>query len=126
MAKPVISLPVDKDKQKVEATKLRARWMRELANAKTHEKDWHDKAKEVVARYRDERKTEDDESFRFNILYANTEILKGSTYAKPPIPIVRRRWDSQNPAGVIAARILERAISYNNECVDIDDTLKQC
>ena len=125
MARQKLSLPAGEDKKKLEAQKIRTRWLRELEASKSHEKTWVDRADKVVKRYRDERSTEDGDS-KFNILYANTEILKGSTYAKPPIPIVRRRYDGQNPVGVIAARILERAIAYNNECVDLDEVLKQC
>jgi hypothetical protein len=126
MARSKITLKPDGERQKVEAQKIRSRWLRELDSGKAHESKWLTRAENVIKRYRDERDDTDDGDSKFNILYANTEILKGSTYAKPPVPIVRRRYDGQNPAGVIAAKILERAIAYNNECVDLDDTLKQC
>lgn len=112
-----------KIKTETDGQKIQMRWMRELAQSDAAEQKWRDRARKVVNRYRDERETYDKES-KFNILYANTEILGGAVYAKKPNPIVRRRWNDTTPVAIIAARILERCLIYSMERYDFHATVK--
>ncbi len=86
------------------------RWRGELARAERAERDWTRRAEKVVERYRAEKRA--DGGRRFNILWANTEILKPVIYSRTPAPDVRRRWLDDDPAGREAASVLERALSY--------------
>mgnify|MGYP002530451593 CR=1 FL=1 len=57
-------------------------------------------------------------SNRFNILWANTETLKGTLFARMAQPDVRRRFADPNPAGRQVAIVLERALSYGLDVYD--------
>ena len=86
------------------------RWRGELERAERAERDWMRRAEKVVERYRAEKRS--DGMRRFNILWANTEILKPAVYSRTPAPDVRRRWLDDDPAGREAASVLERALSF--------------
>lgn len=90
------------------------RWVRELASAESHERDWRQRAEKIVGLYSDQKQKEGGETaaaeFRFNILFSNTEVLKGALYSQCPAPDVRRRFLDKDPVGRIAALVLMRAL----------------
>ena len=107
-----------------------SRWLREIKASDEHEREWRERAQKIVNLYKDERKkgVEASESTerRFNILFANTEVLKGALYQKAPIPDIRRRWADKDPVGRLAALILNRAVMVTIEQNDLDSLLRQC
>jgi hypothetical protein len=93
-------------------------WQIELNNADETEKEWRKRGKQVIARYRDERNVDSygvSNEKKFNILWANTETLKGALFAKMAKPDVRRRFPNNNPITRDIARVLERTIDYAND-----------
>lgn len=103
---------------------LARRWMRELELADGHEDKWRKRAKKIVERYRDTDRDDDKNTSRFNILYANVEVLKGVMYSRKPVPDVRRRFVDKDPVGREAATVLQRALSYSIDMYDFDDVMK--
>lgn len=105
------------------------RWLRELDASGSHEKKWRERADSIIALYKDERaKAQEANSAqrRFNILYANTEVLKGALYSRCPTPDIRRRWLDRDPVGRLAALILTRATATTIDRCDLDSILKEC
>lgn len=103
------------------------RWKKELDAADRHERSWRERAKKVVKRYRDEEvlddaRTDYDSEVRFNILFANTQVLKSQIYQKSPVPDVRRRFNDRDPVARQAALVLQRALTYSIDapCCDFD------
>lgn len=107
--------------------KVTSGWLRELKLADEHEKQWRTRANKVIDRYRDEREdAESDKSqSKFNILYANTEVLKGVLYQRTPVPDVRRRFLDRDPVGKEAAQVLQRSLSFCVDDYDFDDVMGQ-
>ena len=102
-------------------------WQMELESADEHEKDWRERAKSVVDRYRDERNTDAYGSGlykQFNILWSNTETMKGALFARMPKADVRRRYNDNNPITRQTAIVLERALQYGNEVYQADKPIK--
>lgn len=96
-------------------------WLKEIDRAKRWQKDkWFVKAEKVVERYRDEREVAEMQKNRFNILYANTEVLKGVLYQNTPKPLVAARYKRPDPVVNAAAQILERALEYSVDEYDFD------
>ena len=96
-------------------------WQNELEKADLFERDWRERGMRVVERYRDEREGRaliGPSNSRFNILWANTETLKGAMLARMAEPDVRRRFPDVNPAGRQVAILLERALSYGLDVYD--------
>jgi len=102
-------------------------WQMELESADQTEKDWRERGRAVVARYRDERSAD---SFgaglykQFNILWSNTETMKGALFARMPKADVRRRYNDNNPITRQVAIVLERALQYGNEVYSADKPIK--
>lgn len=97
-------------------------WLKEIERAKAWQKKWFDRSTKIVERYRDERENE-DKANRFNILYSNTEVLKGSLYQKTPKPVVISRYRNPVPAARCAAMVIERAVEYSCESYDFDNAV---
>ena len=105
-------------------------WIKQLDLAGKIEKDWRQQGKEIVQRYRDEdrRAAQVDRSTsgfssRFNILWANTEIMLPAIYGSTPIPEVRRRYGDADPVGRQTAEVLERALKYVIDAYDFDSRM---
>ena len=93
-------------------------WHIELENADKTEEEWRRRSRKVIERYRDERNIDTygiGAEKKFNILWANTETLKGALFAKMAKPDVRRRFPDNNPVTKDIARVLERTLDYAND-----------
>ena len=86
----------DKDDTRAEQEKLLGPsryWQNELEQASQFERDWRERGNRVVERYRDERGGGSGIgpiTSRFNILWANTETLKGALFARMAKPDVQQ------------------------------------
>lgn len=92
-------------------------WTNEL---QVQEKDlddkWRRSADKVVARYLDDRK--DDQIYadrrKYNIFWANVQILMSALYATPPAPEVKRQHlDAKDDVARTAALMLERILKFS-------------
>lgn len=97
-------------------------WLDSIALARKNEADWRKAAGEARERYRGDSKN--NQGKRFNILYANTQITLPAIYNSTPIPDVRRRFGDADPAGKIAAQVLERSLSYSFDAYDFGGNMR--
>jgi hypothetical protein len=102
------------------AEKDARRWKKELQLAKKREEPWQKDAERIVKRYRGEEVKKN----RFNVLWANTEILRPAIYNSRPNPDVRRRFRDADPLGKAVAQVLERALEVFVDGDESDDALK--
>jgi hypothetical protein len=84
-------------------------WQDELLKARRRSSEWRIRAGETVQTYRGET---DDDLEVFNILWSNTETLKGAIYSHTPSPDVTRRFLEDDKAGNTMAMVMERALTY--------------
>lgn len=107
-----------------------ARWITELELADKETTNWHHRAKLIEQRYRDERNTavnygrQTAGSYRFNVLWSNVQTLMPAVYARPPKPVVGRRYRDRDPVGRAASQIVERGLEYLIECENLHHTIK--
>ena len=127
MAEQAAPAQADEEKKRAEANaELADKWLKAIAGRRDVEKKWRtERAPEVVKRYRDDRGIGDGGK-RFNILWANTETLKPTIFARMPVPDVRRRYPTRDAAARTAALVLERAVSYCVDAYDTEDVLDRC
>lgn len=127
MAASPAAVTADAEKLKQQNAELAGKWLKEISRRRSNEKRWREQGKKVVNRYRDERDNDvADGIARFNILWANVEVLKPAIFARMPVPDVRRRYLTKDPVARTAAMILERALSYSMEQYDFRDVLDRC
>lgn len=99
-------------------------WKLQLELADKDHKDFLDNGRDVLTRYKSEKKKAQSKLRRINILYSNTETLKSSVYARQAKPDVRRRFADQDKIGRQVAEIIERCLSYCNDTYDSDDPVE--
>lgn len=88
---------------------------------------WESKVKKILGRYRDDRRSTQDETTRFNILWSNVQTLKAATFARLPKPDVSRKFKDRDPIGRVASLLLERALDYEiSQYDDYRDAMTSC
>lgn len=105
--------------QKTPETSAR-RWILELQMAKKREKDWRRAGSDVYDRYRGKKTRKNS----FNILWANTEVLRPALCNSPPKPDVRRRFRSNDALGKAVSEVLERGIAFSVDAYDLFEVVK--
>ncbi len=114
-------LAVDTQKEAEETPqKSVRRWLLEIKLAQKREKDFREKGKNILKKYRGQ----DRKKNSFNILWANTEVLRPALYNSPPKPDVRRRFRQNDALGKAVSEVMERSLSYCTDAYDLDDCLK--
>lgn len=101
-------------------------WTKEVKKSFDAWRDYRNKARKVVDRYRDERKQEVQDRKRFNILFSNVETLGPAVYSQAPTPDIRRRFQDKDDVGRVAATVLQRSTQYAVESYDFDGVLDRC
>lgn len=99
-------------------------WMRNVRRFERKLEGWRQRARKIWTIYKRD-KTDALRDRQFAMLWANTEILKPAIYAKPPVPVVSRRFKQQDPVARKASEILEYALMGEAERANLDWTLKK-
>lgn len=104
-------------------------WAKEVAET---EKELSDKlwtaGDKVVDLYLAESDDEETEKNRYNVFWANTQIIKSALYATPPKPRVTRQFgDAKDDVARTAALILERILNFgmSKDQSDMHDAFSQ-
>jgi hypothetical protein len=107
------------------------RWITELELAAKETRSWETRFRAIEKRYRDDRMQMQDARswrsglYRFNVLWSNVQTLLPAIYARPPKPVVVRRFRDRDPIGRAASQIVERGLDYMIECSDLHQTVRQ-
>ena len=69
-------------------------WKTQIRQCEEEYNRWFKRCERISQRYRDERKTIDDERRNLNLFWSNVEILKPAVYSSKvlPVPICERRF----------------------------------
>ena len=105
---------------------LAQHWKTQIRQVEEEYNRWHKRCERISQRYRDERKTIDDERKNLNLFWSNVEILKPAIYSKTPTPICERRFLDKDTTGRVAATILERALRYEVSMAGFDSAARRC
>lgn len=94
-------------------------WREAIKRAQDDADKWLKKCDKIEQVYRSERKSDLDDAARFSILWSNIETLTPAVYARPPVPVVMRRFRDADPVGRAAALILRRNIQHTIDVGDV-------
>jgi hypothetical protein len=91
-----------------------AEWLDAIKSAQSRDREYIDRGKNVVRRYRDDDRGRGKAAnvSRYNILYSITETLKPILFSRLPEPDVRRRFKNESEVERQTAEILEKVLSY--------------
>lgn len=87
-------------------------WSAELKRYKEDYQNFTKAGRDLVKRFRDERKDSENADTRFNIFWSNIKTLKPAVYSRAPKVEVSRRFKDENDVARTASSILERVIAY--------------
>ena len=111
---------LDRDKQE----SLQRYWLREIGRYDKQFQKWQTAGDKILKLYR--QQSEMKTQRKFAMLWANTDVLKPSVYARVPVPLVGRRFNDKDPPGRLASELLERNLSYEIEQADFHETMQLC
>lgn len=92
-------------------------WFKEIDEGRKRFDKWYKVADKVEKIYRGETKEGQEV---FNILWANTEVLKPVIYSRPPKPEIQRRHFQKDLVGITAADVLEKSVATSLETMEED------
>ena len=113
----------------------RSYWMRELEACAKSEEAWSRNATYIEKKYRDEERSLGGDRAGIsgtrqvngaNILYANTETMKGAVYGNKARPVVERRFPGDDEIARLAAEILEKCLTFTIDDSDLHGVMKEC
>ncbi len=103
------------------------RWVAEIDLYEEEFEDYHTKCAKILERYRDERKTEGENSKlpRCNGLWANNKVIEPSIYSQRAKLDASRRFHDRDPIGRLSCEIIERAhsTSVDDDRYDFDGVM---
>lgn len=102
------------------------RWIAEISMAEKECQSWWEQSRKIERRYRDERNSLSETETRFNVLWSNVQTLAPACYARPPQPVVGRRFRDADPVARAASTVLQRNLLEGIEQTDLHGTVKQC
>lgn len=90
-------------------------WAKELSAAeKELDVRWRTSGDKIVNRYLDIREDEVGDTKKYNVFWANTQILKSALYATPPKPVVKRQHDdAKDDIARTASLMLQRILTFS-------------
>lgn len=121
---PAVTEEAAKANEALEQAKIARRWIAELGVSEKAQERWLYRAKKIIKLYRKEG-SENATTRQFAMLWSNTETVRPAIYARPPQPVVSRRFDDADPVGREASEVLERGLAYSVDKQDLDGVLRQ-
>jgi len=86
---------------------------------------WWKQCERILKRYKEERPS-DSSKRRFAMLWSNMETMKPAVYARPPQPVVTRRFRDDDDVGRYSSEVLQRALSYAIDAYNFDQVIRNC
>lgn len=93
-----------------------ADWLKELRRYRDgYKKDFIDRGRDIVKRYRDDRSSSELKFKRLNLFWSNLQTLKPALFAKVPQAEVTRRHKERDDVSRVACLMLERSLQFEME-----------
>lgn len=100
-------------------------WEQEIAAYESDTESWVSRSEKIIDRYRDSRKMrQETRSIRYNILWANVQVMRPALYARDPIPRVQRRFKQKDAPSRVGAEVVQNCLSYLIECGNFGDAMR--
>ena len=90
-------------------------WITQLdQDEKRLKNDWWISADAIIKKYKGKKEATSDQTYLYNVFWANVGVLKAALFARPPKPMVSRVWaDANDNIARVSALILQRCLSYD-------------
>jgi hypothetical protein len=100
-------------------------WLNLLTESEKAFKDYNDHCDKIDERYASlARLSQDVRDKEFQMFWANSEVIKPSIYAKPPVPVVVPKFKDRRPVYQAASEVAERCAIVSFDLAGIDELMK--
>lgn len=114
----------DKTASDEEGVAIATRWRGEIERAEKKFNEYWDRCQSIIDLYKQE-KSKETKVRKFAMLWSNIETLKPAVYSRTPEPIVKRRYNDQDPLARSASEMVERALIFNFDKTDLDGRMQE-
>ena len=83
-------------------------WLDEIVKAQKDFSKWTTRAKKIERIYLDDRDEGSMLKRQYALLWANISVLQPAVYAKPPQPVVTRRFSDRDPVARAVSEVVDR------------------
>ena len=128
-------MPIDASFEEVEDKFDVGTWLNKIHKAKQKEEMWRQRAKKCIRIYRNDNTAEGttysspsqytDKEDAFNILYANTQVLKPALFSNMPKPDIRNRFLQDKALATMAGDIIEKNLIYGMDVGNFENIADQ-
>lgn len=101
-----------------------AEWLSLIDSARKDMRDYEERCNKIRKRYTYEN-SQTVKRRRFQMLWANQEILRPAVYARRPSPSVTNRWKDGDAVARITTELLERNLDFQFDVCDYDHAFQQ-
>ena len=101
-----------------------AEWLGFIDRARKDMREWEERCDKIRKKYILEI-SQRVKRRRFQMLWANQEILRPAVYAKRPSPSVTNRWKDGDAVARITCELLERNLDFQFDICDYDHSFQQ-
>jgi hypothetical protein len=109
----------------IKTSSLYAKWAREIDSYENDAEKWETRSRKIIDRYLDKSTTSgDNKRLKYNILWANVQVLIPAMYAKDPIPRIERRFKQKDMPARIGAEMIQNCLSYLIECTNYGEVIR--
>ena len=99
-------------------------WLDEIVKAQKDFSKWTTRAKKIERIYLDDRDEGSMLKRQYALLWANISVLQPAVYAKPPQPVVTRRFSDRDPVARAVSEVVERSLVTLFDTADVDTCMK--
>ena len=101
-----------------------AEWLGFIDRARKDMREWEERCDKIRKKYIYEN-SQTVKRRRFQMLWANQEILRPAVYARRPSPSVTNRWKDGDAVARITCELLERNLDFQFDICDYDHAFQQ-
>ncbi len=116
--------PHDEGHERRESEAKAQRWLERIAAAEKEMVPFRADVKRVVRAFGLDRKDTERAKRRFEIAWANREILQSAVYDRPPVCVVKSRYTQGDQLARAVSECMERAVNTSFDLHDAHETLK--
>ena len=90
-------------------------WLGAIEKAEKDNATWTERSRKIERIYLDDRNETARLKRQYALLWANVSVLQPAVYAKPPQPVVTRRFSDRDPVARAVSEVVKRWMAWREK-----------